>query len=334
MKTFLTRITLFLVAFSILFIVTGFLYVNTYLKEVNSGRAFKLPDSIKTVFFGDSHALTSFNPKIIPLSFNASKNSESYFQTYYKIVSILNSNPQIKNVVLTYSYHNIAITQNENVLYGDIYYILLDNEGKNIIRSAGDGQLLKFKYGSSENYLGNLKIYLSHFAISNLLLLKYDIGLPIDAIKYMDFYVTILKRNPQLYLHPLFEEIYKSTNSNLELSVISNSINRHFYYNNDVNSSDIMIKSLFKTADLCRAKNINLILINTPLHSSYKSMVPEYYLKLHNSVLDNLVAKYDNILYYDFSTVNYNDSLFGDGDHLNAFGMQRFSETIKNIFNE
>ncbi len=334
MKTFLTRVILFLITFSVLFIVTGFLYMRTYIKEVNSGEAFKLPDSIKTTFFGDSHALTSFNPEIIPLSFNASKNSESYFQTHYKIVSILNSNPQIKNVVLTYSYHNIAITQNENILYGDIYYVLLDNEGKNIIRSAGNGELLKFKYGQSENYFKKIKCKLSHFTISTLLWFKYDVGLPLDASKYLDFFITQLENDPQLCLHPLFQEIYKSTSSNLVSDVINNSIARHFYYRNTFNASDIMIKSLFKIAELCHNKKVNFILINTPLHSLYKTIIPEYYFHLHANVLLDLKNQFDNVYYYDFTSVNYPDSLFGDGDHLNAFGMTRFSEKIKDLFDE
>ena len=334
MKTFLARVILFLIAFALLFILTGFLFVRTYLKEVNSVEAFKLPNSTETVFFGDSHALTSFNPEIIPLSFNASKNSESYFQTYYKFVSILNSNPQIKNVVLSYSYHNISIAGNQNVLYGDKYYFLLDEIGKKTIHTARNGQLLKFRYGTTYNCIKQLHANLSHFAISNFLWLKYDIGLPVDANKYTEFFVTLLENDPQLKLHPIFEDIYKSTHSNLVASVINKAIERHFYYRNEISASEIMIEYLFKMAELCHTNEINLILINTPLHPLYQSSIPEYYTDLHSNVLADLLNMYDNIKYFDFTSVNYPDSLFGDGDHLNAFGMTRFSEEIKDIFNE
>lgn len=320
--------------FLVLFILSGILYLNIYLEENYEEDAFTLPDSIKTVFIGDSHALTAFNTEFIPKSFNASKNSEGYFATYYKLGAILNANPKIENVVLTYSYHNISITQNANVLYGDVYYYLYDEKGRYIIQSSGKGELIEFRYGSSESYLKSLISNLSHFSISTFLWVKYEIGLPVGANKYINFAISRFGNDPKLNLHPIFQETYKSTKSNLDTNLIINSIERDFYYRNEVNSSDIMIESLFRMAELCNIRRVNLVLINTPLHPLYKSKIPGYYFQLHNSIIDSLKNKYDNIQYYNFTTVNYPDSLFGDGDHLNYYGMKIFSKETKDLFNQ
>ena len=62
--------------------------------------------------------------------------------------------------------------------------------------------------------------------------------------------------------------------------------------------------------------------------------ITEFYKNLHTSILQNLKNEYDNIFYFDFSSVNYPDSLYGDVDHLNAPGMERYSSEIKDLFAE
>lgn len=332
MKHFIKKIFYFTITFFVCFIITGHIYVHNFLKIVNSDKAFKLPVNIYTVFFGDSHAMTAFDPEIIDNSFNGSVDSEINFQTYYKIKALLNSNPQIKNVVLSHSYHNLSIAYNQDVLYSNKYYFLLDHSGKETIHTAGKGQLLKFEYGPHNNYINQLLINLLHFANSTFIWLKYDVGLPVDANNYMNFFVTILKNNPKLNEHPLFPGKYKSNNSNLAASVTNKLIKQHFFIGHEIGASDIMIESLIKIAELCHTHKVKFILINTPLHSTFKSKIPEYYFKLHDTVLNDLKNKFDNVYYFDFSYVNYPDSLFGDGDHLTGFGMARFSEEIKDLF--
>jgi len=150
----------------------------------------------------------------------------------------------------------------------------------------------------------------------------------------LNFYVSLLKNTPNLNQHPLFPGNYKSANSNLSERVTDKLIRQHFFVGQDIGSSDIMIESLVKMAQLCQTYKVKLILINTPLHSTFRSKIPEYYYKLFNSELDDLKTRFDNVNYFDFSTIDYPDSLFGDGDHLNASGMERFSNEIKDLFAE
>ncbi|OGU64876.1 MAG: hypothetical protein A2W30_02755 [Ignavibacteria bacterium RBG_16_36_9] len=113
--------------------------------------------------------------------------------------------------------------------------------------------------------------------------------------------------------------------------VINRTIDEEYYARYEIGASDIMIESLFKMAEYCHTNRVKFILINTPLHSKFKSEIPEYYFKLHNRVLFNLKNRYNNIYYFGFSFENYLNSLLGDGDHLNALGTKRFSKEIKDL---
>lgn len=333
MYNFIKKTFLFTVLSIIILIIAGKLYLDNYLSIIYSERAFKLPNDVYTIFFGDSHCLTTFNPEIIDNSFNAGKDSESLFHTFYKIKALLQSNPQTKKVVLSYSYNNLALAENVNVLYSERYYSLFDEAGKSTVLTASNGYLLRFEYGSINKYPQKAIASLKHFGNASFLWLKYDFGFPIDANDYLNFFVSMLKNSPDLYSHPLFQGVYKSTKSNLTKSVIDRAIKMHYHFENEENESKIMIESLFKIAELCEKMGTQLILINTPLHSSYIDNIPKYYIHLHENVLIKLQNKYSNIQYYDFSSVNYPDSLFGDGDHLNYHGIARFSEETKGLFN-
>ncbi|HSW54533.1 MAG TPA: hypothetical protein VLH59_05530 [Ignavibacteriaceae bacterium] len=334
MKLFIKKIFLFTIVFGIFSVIVGQIYLHNYLKIVFSEEAFRLPENITTVFFGDSHANTTFDPEIIENSFNASVESEIYFTTYSKMKSLLKSNPQIKNVVLSHGYHNLSFAYNKDILFSDKYYSLFDQWGKEIIHSAANGQLLEYKYGPFNSFFSRWFAYLEHFVNSTFIRLKYDVGVPVNLTDYLNFYVSILRNNPKLNEFPLYPGNYRSDKSNLEESLTNKFINLHYYIDGEVGSSGIMIESLYRMAETCREYNVNFFLINTPIHSSFKSKIPEYYIKLYDEVLIDLKDKFDNIYYYDFSSVDYPDSLFGDGDHLNAPGMERFSNEIKDLFTE
>lgn len=334
MKLFIKKIFLFAIAFGICSVIIGQIYLHYYLKRVYSEKAFRLPANVNTVFFGDSHANTSFDSDIIGNSFNASVESEIYFTTYFKIKSLIKSNPQIKNVVLSHAYHNLSFAYNKDILYSDKYYSLFDRWGKEIIHSAANGQLLEYKYGPFNSFFSRWFAYLEHFVNSNFIRLKYDLGVPVNLTDYLNFYISILRNNLKLNEFPLYPGNYRSDKSNLKESLTNKLINLHYYIEGEVGASEILIKSINKMAEECFEKKVTFVLINTPIHSSFKSKIPEYYIKLYDSVLVNLQGKYNNIRYFDFSTIDYPDSLFGDGDHLNAHGMERFSNEIKNLFIE
>jgi hypothetical protein len=334
MLLFIKKFFYFAIGFAICSVIIGQIYLHNYLKIVFSEESFRLPENITTVFFGDSHTNTSFDPLIIENSFNASVESEIYFTTYSKMKALLKSNPQIKNVVLSYGYHNLSFAYNKDILYSDKFYSLFDQWGKEIIHSAANGQLLEYKYGPFNSFYTKWMAHLEHFLNSTFIRLKYEVGVPVNLTDYLNFYVSILRNNPKLNEFPLYPGNYRSDKSNLEENLTNKFINLHYYVEGEVGASEIMIESLNKMAETCLEKNVTFFLINTPIHSSFKAKIPDFYFNLYDSLLVDLQSEFNNIHYYDFSTIEYPDSLFGDGDHLNSVGMERFSNEIKDLFTE
>ncbi|MDR2414458.1 MAG: hypothetical protein LBD64_05695, partial [Odoribacteraceae bacterium] len=93
----------------------------------------------------------------------------------------------------------------------------------------------------------------------------------------------------------------------------------------DTTISLLQKEYLLKIVDLCRSRNVELILINTP---TYK---PEKY-----GNLDKLRAYYNTYLpgvkYMDYSAFPLPDSCYGDISHLNYKGAEVFSKYLQENF--
>jgi hypothetical protein len=294
-----------------------FIYRNIYSNEC----AF-LGEEIKTVFIGDSHAMCAFNDSIIPHSFNASRNSESYFQTYNKLNWILNANPQVKLIVLSYSPHNISLEQNKLILYGDRYYPLLDSYSRAIIKDA-DAYGLVPKGNEIHAILNRLK----HILVYSFLEFKWNWGFPLNINTYWDYLHEPSTSGKKLYLHPVFTQRYYSIHSNLDSVTTGTALFRHFGTNTlDCKESRIMADYLEKICNLCKVNHVNLLLVNTPLHKSYSGSIPSFIFDRYSALIDSIEANNPYIDYIDLSNYNFPDSDFGDADHLNFYGSQKFSQ--------
>jgi hypothetical protein len=148
MNKFLKWLLFFSVSLVLFILFSGKLYSVLVYPRIYSENVFKLPAEKTLLFFGDSHAMCAFNDRVIPHSFNAARNSESYFQTFQKMRMLLAANPQIRTVALSYSPHDLAAQYDALILYGEIYYPLLDPESKDLMTNAGN-------YGLVPGYSAN-----------------------------------------------------------------------------------------------------------------------------------------------------------------------------------
>jgi hypothetical protein len=88
------------------------------------------------------------------------------------------------------------------------------------------------------------------------------------------------------------------------------------YYNgNDFNPFSLLnIRYLYNIIQLCKNHNIELNLLNTPLHYYYYSKIPNEYIEKNNQITIDLKLKV-----IDFSYLNLDESCFiADGEHLSA----------------
>lgn len=86
------------------------------------------------------------------------------------------------------------------------------------------------------------------------------------------------------------------------------------------------LKSLQNIINLCRKKNISIIFITTPTHSSYYKYLNQIQLEKKHKVINNLVNTNSNCTHINLMYSNsYNDDDFFDADHLNEKGAKKLS---------
>ena len=123
-----------LLMFSIFFIGSTLLLVSgaTHLKR--NIISFDIPRSKTILVVGDSYTECAINDSILTNAFNFSQGGTTYFHSYLKIREILEHNPHIDTIVLSYSYKEMAKSR-DNWFYGaesiqfmmPIYYFLFND---------------------------------------------------------------------------------------------------------------------------------------------------------------------------------------------------------------
>ncbi len=288
-------------------------YKKLILPEMYKPTIFRLGHEINTLIVGASHSMCSFNPDIIDNSCNISVSAENFFYTYYKTKFILKNNPQLKNIVLSFSYSHISKNNEDKLFDSDAslnyfnkYFMLLDNQGKK-----------------------NLRQFNQSYIVS---VVKFDLGIPLGFIDDMNLILRLLLNKVELEEYSFWGSYYGSKNSNLKSNLIDAKINEYFYKNGEVvAASDIMVEYLEKIILLCKENKKKIILINTPVHKQYYKKIPPFYMRKYQEILTSFQKKYPEIIYYNFNQFKLEDKCYGDGDHLNKFGADIFSNKINGI---
>jgi hypothetical protein len=92
----------------------------------------------------------------------------------------------------------------------------------------------------------------------------------------------------------------------------------------------IQFDFLKRLLDLCQAKNCQLIIVNIPVASTNKSLLPLGFYEKYLANLRTLIAPYNNVTFVDApNLITFNDDQdFWDAAHLNDKGGQKLTELI------
>lgn len=274
-------------------------YARKYMLAAYQSDVFSLGKGITTIIFGDSHTQCALNPDLMPGSVNISKSREICFYSYYKLLKFLDTNPNIRVVIFSFSYHNIARLNHERILHEpktvETYLPLLDDKGLEFAKSDAKSYLLPYLI----NYGLPVNIY------NNKLLIKSILG---KKLQKSDF--------------PFIEGFHPSKNSNINISEMEKIIASQYLDSrrNYSGKSEIMLDYFDKIMSLCKNRGIRVYLFNGPLHRSYKERTPVEAITSFISVKDQILKKYPNTVYLDYSDYPLEDYCYGDGDHVNYYG--------------
>jgi hypothetical protein len=245
------------------------------------------------LIIGDSHPMRSVNPSLFKNAQNICQSAEPYVITYWKLKAVIN---EIKpdTVLIGFAPHNIS-----------------------------DFNDLKF---SDKKW--------SHEMFERSYLIQDFRSLPDISIDYNSYYTFLFKKFclfPRMN-HNYYIGGYTSSNKS-NISNVNSTIKRHFCFNDKPsNVSQTSIIYLDSIINLCISNNIIPILINTPVHSTYKTKIPDNIQK--QFIIE--MKKWGN---KGIKIINNNstlcpDTYFFNSDHLNSFGSSYFTPILIQLIRE
>jgi len=254
----------------------------------------RLDSGVDSVIVGDSHTAWAIDAAGIQGVQNVSHNAEGYKYTYAKLQHLFDTEPDVRRVYLGFSYHNLSS-------YYDDYIV---------------GPTFRF---FADRYLSVLtaKDYVELFKGSG----RHAPDLFVNVVR--NGLGSGLKRTCNLYGRfsdqPMTEEF--------SLSGVEKRIDTQYFDQGKLRGeSRLNIEYLEKILDLARAKGVELVMLNTPLHPEYEKRVPAGFREAY----DRFVRE-RGLMVFDFRDVALSDADFlPDGDHTNYNGARlatrRFTE--------
>ncbi len=258
---------------------------------------FKIQKETENIIIGDSHPQLAINDKEQNNTQNFAESGEPLIYSYFKLKALLNKKENsIQTIYLNVGYHSISSSNNEYI-YGEAskevpskYFPLLSYNWKY--------KLLRENFRKAPGLISNIIFY---------------------NLKYL-----LLNQYPAI---GGFKNNFKNVSSS-NIS-IQKRINKQFYLNNNERDfSEINIDVLEKIKNLAKSNNKKLIILTTPTHKFYDSLVPK---KFKNKFFDIMIENKLEIL--GISKLEMKDDNFlPDGDHLSLKGSNiwslHFYETI------
>jgi len=289
MKGFLNKVLLF---FLILLIAVAGTFGITYLLSYRNVSNITLDDNIHTIICGDSHTKTALNDSVIPNSLNISHSSEHYLYTYNVLKVLLRNNPQVRTVILGFSFHNMSSYYDDNLF---------------------EPEKTQYMYPRYISVLDRKAF--STILTSNVRGFVRDIK---DIYQGVNRHIGA----KELSQYGFIGGFYDSDRANKNDSTLRRALMEH-YYNPDQSLqgfSTFQLLYLRSISDLCREANVRLILMNCPVSREYRAQIPAKFIANYYGIAE----EYENA-FMDYHDYFVPEESYGDGDHLNKSGSKLFS---------
>lgn len=296
MKKFIKNGLQFFIFFLIVELLILILFSNCF--RITKDK-FVLKDDVISVFIGDSHVENGINDDMLKGYANLAHYAESYYLSYYKLKLLLEHNPQLKNVYLGYSYHNLS----------NYYDDFISGKYANAVSSEYFFILPLFE--QAQCMFWNLQ------------------SLPAYMKKNFKYGYENLADNNNVSFMGGFQNSYLNTFANVP--AIDRRINAQFYNDGNIREfSSINLDYLNGIIKLCKLNDIDLYFINMPLQFYYREKLPELYTHKYHEIINN-----NRINVIDFSNLALKDDCFmADGDHVSKKGAQQTTEFFLNYINQ
>jgi hypothetical protein len=96
--------------------------------------------------------------------------------------------------------------------------------------------------------------------------------------------------------------------------------------------SDVELTYLDSIVTLTAQEKVDLILVATPVHTTYYSRIPDYFISEFEAIQSEM--KVEGVRVWDFSLLDAADDEFLNVSHLNASGASRFSRLVSELIDD
>ncbi len=245
---------------------------------------------INTLILGSSHTFYGLNPDYFSKkTFNAAYVSQSLDLDFQLLNSYQSKLKNLKTVIIPISYFSLFETLETDVEKWRI---------KNYVIYYGFENKYQFtdNFESLDNHIAlNIKKMIKHYVLDKPYLTASHLG-----------WGTNFNSKNKKTLNGAFTA-KKHTAKNFDLY-------------------DENVKSLQKIIALCTKKNINIVFITTPTHSSYHQNLNAIQLEKTTETISELVQNSTNCIYLNYlKSEKFTNEDFYDADHLNEIGAKKLS---------
>jgi hypothetical protein len=274
------------------------LSVNVIIKKKAE---FQVSGDVDKIVVGHSHSECAFNDSLINNFANYSRSGESFFYTYYKILPLLEKNDQIDTVFIEFTNNHVEEQADKRIWDEKFmsakypsYAPFIDVDGHYLLQEKNPSGLVKAMG------LSVLK------GISSIISLEFDYAKKIGHYQRLE--------------RDKIEVILAQEGNGRVLSAEDSQEEDGLVYTPSDTLPEVDLRYLEKLLAFCKERNIAVYFVRSPLHPKYGMRANE---ELFQSVLQSRFPEVEFLDFKDFPVAN---SEFGDLNHLNYRGAEKFSK--------
>ncbi len=245
---------------------------------------------INTLIFGSSHTFYGLNPEYFSKkTFNVAYVSQSLDLDYEILNAYQSKLKKLKTVIIPISYFSLFETLETDVEKWRIKNYVIYYGFENKYTFADNFETL-------DNHITlNVKKVVKHYALNKSFITASNLG-----------WGTNFNSKDK----KAFEGDFTAK--------------KHTVKNFDLYPENL--KSLHKIIDLCKKKNVDIVFITTPTHSSYSKNLDSIQLEKTTKTISDLVKNNSNCSYFNLlKSGKFTNEDFYDSDHLNEIGAKKLS---------
>jgi len=290
MNKLLKKLLLFMAPITLVLLLLFIVIDRKVKKDANS---FKLHRNKKNIVIGDSFIKYAIDDTFLRNTQNMGLDSEGYIYSYFKIKLLNQNDLRTDTVFLGVNYHSFSEYMNDHILHPQVvsrYFHLLDLR-------------------TQMNVLSEMKDPFD-FLLQNLKEEVENLIFNMHKRKWQGGHISIMSTSP------------------IDMEIIDSKIQESYYRDQNIKGfSELQILYFEKIVNYCKANDIKLIILKTPIHRLYEEKVPLIFKNEYTRITS---GRSFQVIKFKGLDINEKDFL-QDGHHLSSFGAMKVTKHLRNL---